>query len=43
MDGFPMLEAYFVVVSSLLVSIMMMGMMMSQRASVWEAAVCMRY
>jgi len=38
-----MLEAYFVVVSSLLVSIMMMGMMMSRRASVWEAAVCLRY
>jgi hypothetical protein len=43
MDGFPMLEAYLLVVSSLLVSIMMMGMMMSRRASVWEAAVCLRY
>jgi len=38
-----MLEAYLVVVSSLLVSIMMMGMMMSRHASVWEAAVCLRY
>lgn len=38
-----MLEAYLLVVSSLLVSIMMMGMMLSGRASVWEAVVCLRY
>ncbi|MFN3307971.1 MAG: hypothetical protein ACK44E_02085 [Anaerolineales bacterium] len=43
MDGFPMLEALGLVVSSLMVIIMMMGMMMSQRAPVWEAAVCLRY
>ncbi|RCK76986.1 MAG: hypothetical protein ANABAC_3411 [Anaerolineae bacterium] len=43
MDGFPMLEALELVVSSLVVSIMMMGMMMSRRASVWEAVVCLRY
>lgn len=38
-----MLEVHLMAVSSLLVSIMMMGMMMSGRASVWEAAVCLRY
>ncbi len=38
-----MLEAFVLVVSSLLLSIMMMDMMMAQRASVWEAAVCLRY
>jgi hypothetical protein len=43
MDGFPMLEALDLVVSSLVISIMMMGMMMSRRASVWEAAVCLRF
>ncbi len=43
MDGFPMLEALVFVVSSLMFSIMMMGMMMFKRAPVWEAAVCLRY
>ncbi len=38
-----MLEAFGLVVSSFLVSIMMMDMMMDRRASVWEAAVCLRY
>lgn len=38
-----MLEAFSPVFLSLLAIVMMMGMMMSGRASVWEALVCLRY
>jgi hypothetical protein len=43
MDRLPMLEALKRLVSSPMSNIMMMDMMMSRTASVWEAAVCLRY